>query len=149
MAGEDRTEHSRRYGSSGIPTTMSHAPVATRTLSVVGNRPRKAGLRWFFGLILAGAAGAAAFAVLPVIPRKAAPSAALVRPTPVAPTAAAKAARALAHAGRIGEIHVGAVDRENRGARGRIGDDAGARAAAGGCRRALDDLGEARIRPVK
>jgi hypothetical protein len=94
MAGDDRTEHSRRYRGSKIPTTMSHAP-ATRTLSVVEKRSG-GGRRWFVALILAGAA-AAAYSGLRFTPRNAAPSTpstAVARPTAVAPTAAASAAPA-------------------------------------------------------
>jgi hypothetical protein len=96
MAGEDRNEHSRRYGAREIPTTMSHAPVATRTLSVVEKRGGS-NRRWFVGVILAGAAAAAAYSVLRLTPRNAAlsaPSTPLAGPSAVAPTAAAKVAPA-------------------------------------------------------
>jgi hypothetical protein len=98
MAEDDRTEHSRRYrGHSKIPTTMSHAPVATRTLSVV-EKKTGAGGRWFAALILAGVAGAAVYSGLRFTPRNAAPSTpstAVARPTAVAPTAATSAAPAM------------------------------------------------------
>ena len=98
MTGEDRNEHSRRYGGrTDIPTTMSHAPVASRTISVVAKRPGT-GRRWFVGLILAGAAAAAAvYSGLRVTPRNTAsstPATALARPTSVARAAAANAAPA-------------------------------------------------------
>jgi eukaryotic-like serine/threonine-protein kinase len=94
MAGQDRNEHSGRYGSRDVPTTMSHAPVATRTLSIVEKRGGS-GRRWFLGLILAGGAAAAAYSVLRLPPRSFAPSApptAPARPAVVAPTAATIAA---------------------------------------------------------
>jgi hypothetical protein len=95
MAGEERTEHSqRRRGHSRIPTTISHAPVATQTLSTVEKRTGKAGLRWFLGLLLSGAAATAAFSALRVAPRNTAPPTALTRPTSPAPTPAAKPALA-------------------------------------------------------
>jgi hypothetical protein len=92
MAREDRNEHPRRYGAREIPTTLSHAPVATRTLSVVEKRGGS-NRSWLVGVIVVGAAAAAGYSAVRVTPTNtSAPPVALARPTVVAPTAAAKAA---------------------------------------------------------
>src|SRR5258706_10405869 len=89
MAGEDSLEGSQGHeGRSEIPTTLSHAPIATATLAPVDKRASSAARRVLFGSIWVGAAAAIVFSVLHTVSRNAAPPARHVAPAPGAPAAA-------------------------------------------------------------